>query len=218
MGLKFSNLFDRLTGDISLYDYVYSGLQLTAFDATTTSYFTQNAASAVSRGVEVNLAYQVTEKFKVHGAAGYSDAHYGVFDNSQCWTGQMVSEGCVNGVQNLSGNRLSRAPRWSLLTGVSYDTPVSDSWKAGVTVDGRYSSGYFTETNNNPYGWQGGYETMDASLRLYDSKWELSVIGRNLTNTIYAVYGGDKPLGQRGDVEAGIGRPREVVMQVTRRF
>ena len=218
IGFKFSNLADRLTGDVTLYDYVYSGLQLTAFQAATTSYFTQNAASAVSRGVEVNLAYAVTRAFNVHTSVGYSDAHYGAFDNSQCWVGQTAAEGCVGGVQNLSGAALSRAPTWSVLTGVSYDTPISDAWSVGATVDGRYSSGYFISTNNNPYGWQGDYETLDATLRLYDARWEFSLIGRNLTNTIYAVYGGDKPLGSRGDVIAGIGRPREVVLQATRKF
>jgi iron complex outermembrane receptor protein len=218
LGLKFSNLFDRLTGDITLYDYVYSGLQLTAFQASTTSYFTQNAAAAVSRGVEVNLAYRVTEDFSVHTDVGYSDAHYISFPNSQCWVGQTASEGCVAGVQNLSGQPLSRAPNWSVLAGFSYDRPVSDTWKVGLTVDGRYSTGYFISTNNNPYGWQGDYETLDATIRLYDAKWEAALIGRNLTNAIYATTGGDKPLGIRGDVIAGIGRPREVVFQVTRRF
>lgn len=217
-GLKFSNLVDRLTGDITLYDYVYSGLQLTAFQAATTSYFTQNAAAAVSRGVEVNLAYRVSEPFIVHTSVGYSDTHYISFPNSQCWVGQTAAEGCVAGVQNLSGRHLSRAPDWSVLAGFSYDRPVSDTWKVGLTVDGRYSTGYYISTNNNPYGWQGDYETLDATIRLYDNKWEAALIGRNLTNTIYATTGGDKPLGIRGDVIAGIGRPREVIFQVTRRF
>jgi iron complex outermembrane receptor protein len=218
VGLKFANLGNALTGDITLYEYHYTGLQLTAFDAQTISYFTQNAASAVSRGVEVNLAYHVTPALTFHTGVGYSDAHYGQFDNSQCWVGQTDAEGCVAGVQNLSGQRLSRAPRWSVLAGVAYDTDVTDGWRAGVTVDGRSSTGYYIGTNNNPYGWQNGYQTMDASLRLYDQTWEFSLIGRNLTDTIYATFGSDKPLGERGDVEAGIGRPREVVLQATRRF
>jgi iron complex outermembrane receptor protein len=218
VGFKFSGLAHALTGDVTLYDYVYSGLQLTAFDAATTSYFTQNAASALSRGVEVNLAGQVTSALSLHGSVGYSDAHYERFDDSQCWTGQTAAEGCVGGVQNLSGQHLSRAPLWSTLLGASYDTAAFGEWRLGLTVDGRYSSSYFIETNNNPYGYQNGYETVDATVRLYSAAWEVSVVGRNLTDAIYAVYGGDKPLGQRGDVEAGIGRPREVILQVTRRF
>jgi outer membrane receptor protein involved in Fe transport len=218
VGLKFSNLADRLTGDITLYDYVYSGLQLTAFQAATTSYFTQNAAAAVSRGVEVNVSYRVNEPFSVHTSFGYSDAHYISFPNSQCWVGETAAEGCVGGVHDLSGQPLSRAPSWSVLAGVSYDTPVAGDWKVGVEINGRYSTGYYIGTNNNPYGWQGDYETLDATIRLYDAKWEAALVGRNLTDTIYATYGGDKPLGGRGDVIAGIGRPREVVFQVTRHF
>ncbi len=218
VGFKFSDVFKGLTGDVTLYDYVYSGLQLTAFDAATTSYFTQNAASAISRGVEVNLAYRISPELRVHGSAGYSDAHYEKFPNSQCWTGQTVLEGCVGGVQDLSGRPLSRAPKWSTLAGFDWDHPISVAYKIGVTIDGRFNSKYFLETNNNPYGVQKGYGALDASVRLYNGSWEFSFIGRNLTNTIYAVYAGDKPLGQRGDVEAGIGRPRELVFQVTRSF
>jgi iron complex outermembrane receptor protein len=219
LGLKFANLAGgAVTGDVTLYNYVYSGLQLTAFDAQTISYFTQNAASALSRGVEVNLAYHVTPALTFHTGVGYSDAHYEQFPNSQCWVGQTVAEGCVGGVQSLSDQRLSRAPLWSVLAGVAYDTALTNNWRAGVTVDGRSSSGYFIGTNNNPYGWQNGYQTLDASVRLYDEKWEFSLVGRNLTDTIYATFGSDKPLGGRGDVEAGIGRPREVVLQATRRF
>jgi iron complex outermembrane receptor protein len=154
----------------------------------------------------------------VHTAIGYSDAHYISFPNSQCLVGQVAAEGCVGGVQNLSGAPLSRAPAWSVLAGLSYDKAVSNDWKAGVTVDTRCSTGYFIGTNNNPYGWQGDYQTLDATFRLYDAKWEVALIGRNLTDTIYATTGGDKPLGGRGDVIAGIGRPREVILQATRRF
>jgi iron complex outermembrane receptor protein len=124
----------------------------------------------------------------------------------------------VNGVQNLSGQPLSRAPDWTASVGGSYDAPVTDRWTLGLNLSGRYSDGYFTAPNNNPFGWQNAYETLDASVRLYDAKWEIALIGQNLTDTIYATLGGDKPLGQRGDVIATIGRPREVTVQVTRRF
>ncbi len=218
IGFKFSNLINRFTGDLTLYDYTYTGLQLTAFQASTTSYFTQNAASAISEGVELNLAYQATRALTLNASTGYSNAHYISFPNSQCWVGQTAAEGCVDGVQNLSGQPLSRAPLWSVLMGASYDTEVYNDWRINLNVSGRYSTGYYIGTNNNPYGWQGDYETVDASVKYYDPQWEFALIGRNLSNTIYATNGGDKPLGARGDVIAGIGRPREVVFQITRHF
>ena len=220
-GLKFSRLDHRLTGDIALYDYTYHGLQLTAFNAATTSYFTQNAGTAGVHGAEVNLSYAATPELSVHGSAGYNHARYDSFDNSQCWTGQAVAQGCVGGVQNLTGAPLSRAPDWSLLGGASYDHPLSGlrgGYSLGVTVDAKYSSGYFLATNNNPYGWQPDYWTMDASLRVHNGVWDFALIGKNLTDTFYAVAGGDRPLGQAGDTIAELGRPRQIILQITRHF
>ena len=62
------------------------------------------------------------------------------------------------------------------------------------------------------------------SARVYNGAWEFAVIGKNLTNTYYAVLAGDKPLspvaanGGGSDIIANLGRPREVTFQITRRF
>ena len=232
IGLKFSEMDRRLTGDVTLYHYTFSGLQLTAFDAATTSYFTQNAGSATSQGIEVNLNFQATREFALHGSIGYNHARYDTFNDSQCWTGQSAAEGCgpnasnpnqLPGTQNLSGKPLSRAPDVVALVGASYEHEIYGSYKLALTGDVRYSSSYGLETNNNPGGVQGSYATLDLSARIYDDKWEFAVIGKNLTDTYYAVLGGDKPLsyvnpGQGGDITASLGRPREVTFQITRRF
>ena len=224
LGLKFSELDRRLTGDVTLYHYTFYGLQLTAFDAATTSYFTQNAASATSQGVEVNLNYQATEEFGIHGSIGYDRARYDKFTDSQCWTGQSLVEGCsAAGTQVLTGKPLSRAPDVVALIGARYEHQILGDYKLALTGDVRYSSGYGLETNNNPGGFQNKYATLDLSARVYDGRWEFAIIGKNLTDTYYAVLGGDKPLsqvvpGQGGDITAALGRPREVTFQITRRF
>ncbi len=224
LGMKFSAMDRRLTGDVTLYRYTFSGLQLTAFDAATTSYFTQNAGSATSQGVEVNLNLQATQDFGLHGSVGYSHARYDTFNDSQCWTGQDAAEGCgANGTQNLSGQPLSRAPNWVALVGATYEHEIYGDYKLALTGDVRYSTGYYLETNNNPGGYQGDYATLDLSARLHNDKWEFAIIGKNITDTYYAVLGGDKPLSQvysglGGDITAQLGRPREVTFQITRRF
>jgi outer membrane receptor protein involved in Fe transport len=234
IGLKFSELDRRLTGDATLYRYTFSGLQLTAFDAATTSYFTQNAASATSEGAEFNINFQASPVFGTHASVGYSHARYGEFTDSQCWTGQEGTAACpfpntpntnpkTWGVQNLTGAPLSRAPNLVGLIGVTYDQELYNDYKLSLTGDVRYSSGYFLETSDNPFAWQARYATLDASARIYNGVWEFAVIGKNLTNTYYAVLGGDKPLspsviGGGSDIIAELGRPREVTFQVTRRF
>ena len=47
--------------------------------------------------------------------------------------------------------------------------------------------------------------------------WEAALIGRNLSNEKYLVTAGDKP-GGMGELTGGLGRPREVILQLTRRF
>jgi outer membrane receptor protein involved in Fe transport len=198
---------------------------LTAFEPPA-EYYTQNAGNATTEGVEVNLVQKINREFSVHGSMGYNHARYNSFPDSECWTGQTVAEGCVNElvngavaqVQNLGGKPLARAPDWTSQIGVNYDVPVHNDWSLGILVNGRYSSGYFTGTNNNPYGWQNQYEALDATLRLYNDKWDISLVGRNLTDTIYYLLSSDKPLGLRGDVDGTIGRPREIILQATRRF
>lgn len=231
IGAKFSLFERRLNGDVTLYNYTYSGLQLTQFDAATTSYFTQNAASATSRGVEVNLAYQVAPELIVHTAIGYNHARYDDFTGAQCWTGQTVAEGClqenqalgIKAGQVLTGQPLSRAPNWVETLGFNYDHQLAGDFKLGVTGDWRFNSGYGLETNNNPAGYQKAFATFDASIRVYNDKWEFALIGQNLTDTYYAVLAGDKPLapvydGQPGDILGALGRPRQITLQVTRRF
>jgi iron complex outermembrane receptor protein len=225
LGLKFSQMDRRLTGDFTLYRYTFSGLQLTAFDAATTSYFTQNAASATSEGAEFNLNYQATREFGFHGSVGYSHARFDDFTGSQCWTGQDAAQGCgADGTQNLTGAPLSRAPNLVGLVGATYEHEIYNDYKLALTGDVRYSSGYFLETSDNPYAYQGKYATLDLSARVYNGDWEFAVIGQNLTNTYYAVLGGDKPLspvapnGGGSDIIANLGRPREITFQITRHF
>ncbi len=218
VGAKFSEMDGRLTGDVTVYHYTYYGMQLTAFDAATTSYFTQNAASADTDGIEGNLSYQILQGLTGRADVGFNRARYGSFPNSQCWTGQTPAQGCVNGVQNLTGQALSRAPDWTANVGATYDRPITPAWNLEVTGDIHYSDGYYLETNNNPYGHQPSYTTLDASIRLFSDTYELAIIGRNLTDTYYAVLAGDKPLGTPGEVQAMLGQPREIFLQGTYHF
>ncbi len=244
IGFKASNLLPGLTGDLTFYHYTHYGLQLTAFNATTTSYFTQNAASATIQGVEVNLNYvpPALPELTLRGSVGYNHARYDNFPTSQCWTGQpkatvvggAIVPGatgtdpvflpfahgryCIGGVQDLTGQPLSRAPDLSIIAGASWEHPINDTWTIGLTADARYSGGYFLSTNNSPFAYQHAFETLNLSARLYSKGWEFAVIARNVTDKAYAVLGGDKPLGLPGEVLAAVGEPRTVTFQVTRPF
>lgn len=217
-GAKFSTPDSRLRGDVSVYRYIYDGLQLTAYDGATSSYFTQNAGSAKVTGVETNLSYLVTDELNIHGSVAYNRARYKSFAGSQCFTGQTAAEGCIAAKQDLTGRPLARAPDWSVQGGATYTVPLGSGWSLGFSGDVRYSGGYYVSINDSPYSYQKGFTLFDASARLFNDAWEVSLVGRNLSNQIYGVVGTDKPLGPRGQVDGNIGRPREVLVEVTRHF
>ena len=218
IGLKFAEMDGDLTGDITGYHYIFKGLQLTAYDVPTASYFTTNAGSAAVDGIEINLGYQALRELALRASAGYNHARYDSFPGAQCFTGQTAAEGCVAGVQNLAGQPLSRAPDWSGNLGATYNHPLTQDYVLSLTTDVRFRSKYNVTTTNSPFGWQNGFATWDASARITDDLWEFAVIGRNLTDTVYAVLGGDKPLGPRGQVAGSLGLPRTITLQVSRHF
>ncbi|HLY54304.1 MAG TPA: OmpA family protein, partial [Stellaceae bacterium] len=218
IGLKSEFLNGRASFDLDAYHYDYSELQLTAFDATTTSYFTENAGSASIDGIEGNGNYRITPEFSVRGSFGYNRARYTSFPGDQCFVGQTVAEGCVGGTQNVSGKPLQRAPNWVWGVGASYDIPVFGDYNLGLTTDLRYTSAYYISATDSPYARQDSYYIFDASARLYNDSWEFAVIGKDLNNEIYSVLGVDKPLGARGDVYAVYARPQQIILQATYHF
>ena len=223
-GTKFSGIFDApLSGDLTYFDYKYQSLQITEFDPVTTLFFISNAGSATTRGVEAKLNFAVTPRLQLTASGAYIESRYDSFPNAACYTGQV--EGCVyppgsfTGETDLSGAPLPRAPKWVASLGASYEQPVSAAWTVGFTSNLRYSSWYFASGNNSPFNREGGYTILDASVRLVDDKgWEFSVIGKNLANKLYYVYGGDLLGAPPGETWVYPNLPRQVLIQATKRF
>jgi len=88
-----------------------------------------------------------------------------------------------------------------------------------ATADLHSKSAYYVEVSLNPGSLQEGYTLVDASLRLasVDKRWEIALIGQNLTNVIYGTIGQDKPAGI-GEVEALTGAPRTIKIEIAHKF
>jgi outer membrane receptor protein involved in Fe transport len=228
LGAKAAVLNHALTGSITGYHYEYTGLPLTsliAIDATHQTFVTQNAATTVAQGVELEAAFKATQELTLRGSANYNDAHFVDFAKAQCYTGQTAALGCVAdpvtkaATQNLSGKAVYRSPDWLLTAGAAYETRVLSGMKLNLNADLRYSASYYAGLNLNPTSFQAAYTTVNAGARLTtaDGKWSIALIGRNLNNRIYATLAVDKP-GGRGEAFAVAGEPRMVVLQVEGKF
>ena len=225
-GLKGSFLDGRLSGDFDLFRYKYYGLQVAVFNPQTISFSVQNAASAINEGVEAQGAFRLNSNFSVRAALSYYRLHYGSYGNAQCYPGQTMAEGCMSGVvggiatqfQDQSGKTYGGAP-FQATVGGTYDKDISTDWSFQFTVD----ASFFTRGPTilgQPGTSIAPYSLVNMSAKVYQKggPWEFAIIGTNITDTIYVDPYGNKPLGMPGDLTGYLHPPREVTLQVTRRF
>jgi outer membrane receptor protein involved in Fe transport len=234
-GIK-TTLFDRqLRANLTLYNYKYTDLQVDFFNAQVFAYVTYNAGAARSKGAELELEYapRGVPGLSLRGAINYNRARYIDFI-APCWSGQSIAAGCslrVNGIeqQDLSGTPTSAAPEWTATAGVSYETDIGKGLKLGGNIDTRTSSSYLGSSFGDPFTRQDGYAVLDAGIRIgaANDRWQLSVIGKNLTNKFYFIGAGTAPLtgagtgtnaATLGDIIGYGAMPRTVRMQITVRY
>ncbi|MEW9854395.1 TonB-dependent receptor [Novosphingobium sp. M1R2S20] len=215
-----SELLDRqLIFNLTGYWYDYGDLQVSVFDTQIHAFRTENAAKARVRGLELQTAYNPRSLpgFNLHAAVSLNDAKFRDYIGD-CYAGQTRDLGCnlvLNDVgspsslafnpatgqleprytsQDLSGVRLRKAPKWTANAGGYYEFDVSGSWMASLSADVAYSDGYITSTNYNPDSYQEAFAKLDATMRIFsaDRRWELALIGRNLTNKRNLINANDR--------------------------
>lgn len=229
IGFKAELADRRLRIESDIYNYRYSDLQLSVFNPTTFSYAVKNAATAVTRGAELSLDWQILHGMRAFSNIAYNIGKYLNYPSAQCYVAQTVAQGCVqatiNGtsaqVQNFDGRPLLRAPKWNLQAGVSFETNVSASWAFAMNSDISYTTGYYTDSTQDPLAYQGGFARVNAGIRLYsaDDRYEIAVIGRNLANIYYRELSAAAAFAvTSGQFTTATPRFREVKLQATYRW
>ncbi|MCW1384485.1 TonB-dependent receptor [Novosphingobium sp. KCTC 2891] len=235
-GIK-TMLFDRqLRANLTLYNFKYTDLQIDYFNAQIFAYVTYNAGAARTKGAELELEYapRGVPGLSLHGTLNYNRARYENFI-APCYSGQSIAAGCSltspegQPRQDLSGKPTAVAPKWTATAGISYETEVSGGLKVGGNIDTRTSSSYLGSGFGDLTTRQKAYAVLDAGIRVgaADDRWQIAVLGKNLTNKFYFTGGGTAPLtgSGTGTNHAVIGdtlgygtMPRTVRLQVTVRY
>lgn len=235
--------------DVVAYNYDYSGLQLSKWDDVAATQTTQNAGGARVRGVELGLTIRpdAVPDLQLRSALAYNDARYTHFIGG-CYGGQSIAAGCTLNprnpaldpstfgtaanpftTQDQSGQRLTRAPKMAFNSGATYDYQINDKLAGSVSLDVSYSGGYFTQTEAHPQARQDSFWLLNAATTLFqasDRKWEVALIGQNLTNELVVVTGATMAFTGSGtgtavttqaDVLGVPNPPRSVLLQLTLR-
>ena len=197
IGAKLSLLDYQLSLNLAAFSYDYDGLQVDYFNTGVFALSTINAGTVETSGVETDFNYRPDglPALTVFGALNYLNAEYQEF-LAPCWGGQLPSQGCtLTGplgapFQNLKGQDPAVAPEWTATLGVDWETPIGNNrMLLGFSAFTKYRSSYDASAFGNPLTEIDSYVTLDASMRLIwgdDRNWEVALIGKNLTDELFA--------------------------------
>lgn len=221
----------------------FTNLQVSTFDGTL-GFNVGNAAAAVSQGFEIDGRVQLLPFYILGGALAYLDFRFNEYPDGSCPGGftpdssetKFIRVGANDVAANTiefcdySGQRNSFVPDWSGLISNNFFFPLNKEQTVilRTTFDVVVSSDFLTSTNLDSRTRQDSFATLNSRISVgdiipgQDGKWEVALLGRNLTNEVVVPFTVESPLAysQTGAVShlGFVDRPRSVVLQGTFKF
>lgn len=176
--------------------------------------FTINANSATIKGIELELDATLGDHFRLRGSGTWLDANYDELRTRDPLYPEL-------GVQDLSGNRVVRAPKWQFNLSGEYRTPLTSNVNATASLSYTWQDQIFFDFYNNPALSQGAYGLLNlfAGVETSDGAWQLSGFINNLTDEEYYTRLQVSTLGASRTVQAlPASRPRTFGVSLAYRF
>lgn len=182
VGMKGSFLDGAMRINATVFSYDYSDLQVQLFNASQIQFFTSNASGLDTRGVEFDLLWNT-------GVEGLS------MRTAWAWTDATVAGEFINATgEDLDGLAASGNAEITGFAGVTWNTPVFAGWQLSLSADARYTGDYPYTQTRGPFE-QDAFWLLDTSVSLTsgDGAHQINLIGRNMTDEIWAVTAGAIP-------------------------
>jgi len=161
------------------------------------NYYTDNADSGHSQGVELELAYQLTDTIELTGSVGFIEAEYDSYD-----AGDGIS---------FDGQDIENTPSYTATAGISYRHPSGLYGRIDMRAKGETS---FYDDANRTFVEEDAYAVFDAKIGYQTRGWDFYVYGKNLTDEEYITdFISNSTL-----MLAGFGQPLTVGVGVRYRF
>lgn len=217
LGVKGTFLDGRLQANLAFFRMELEDLQVArALPGPTVTFEVQNAAEAVSQGLEFDAVLSLEDGWTIGGSFAYTDATYEDFPGAAAVCPE-VGGFIEDGLCNFEGIPLIFAPEYKGTLFVEYSTgPILGGWSLNTRGDANYSSDYYTELAYFETLRQDDYFLFNASARFVspDERFVISLIGKNLTEEYVLAWG----------LEAGPSQfvtpnpPRELAIQLSYRY
>jgi outer membrane receptor protein involved in Fe transport len=221
VGTKISLLNNTAEINVAVFRTNFDNLQVSIFDGTL-GFNVGNAAKAITQGVELDGRWAITDDWSMNGSLGYLDFEFDDFKNGQCNQGQAATS--ADGLCDYTGQTNQYVADFSGNLGVSYEHPLTEDLLFKSTLDSQFTTSYNPSQNLDPRVEQSGYAIWNLRVGLgsADEKWEVALLGRNLTDREVVSYANDTPLAfsQFGTPTwyGFIERSRSVALQASYRF
>jgi iron complex outermembrane receptor protein len=178
-----------ISANLAAFYYKYSDLQVQAI--VNNFNVTANAARAKIKGVDGELIWRATPDFRITAGASLLDAEFSSFpaatvNNPIVFTsGPLAGQPCfcgnVTGTRDVTGNKLSRSPEWTLSLTAAYTKELSmGRLDASATL--YHSDKFYFDAENRISQPAHTTLTARASFSPAGTGFKLSVWGQNLTN------------------------------------
>ena len=187
IGFKGSFFDNRLVWNMTVFHMIFEGFQAQSRDQVLNQNLLNSIGKVTSEGVETEVAARFGH-FTINGGGAYNRAIMEDFPNAGCFPRQTVAEGCVGGVQDLSGKPLFNVPKWNLNANVQYDIPIGDSaWDAFVTAGYRWQTEVVFNLLQDPDSVQADYGIANLAAGLRTDRWKLTGFVNNVLDESYAL-------------------------------
>ncbi len=188
---------------LSGFHYDYTNLQVLQIVGGAFG-FINNAASSSVNGLELEVQFDLAENFSVEFAGSWLDATYDSF---------------IDGVNDFSGNMLSRAPEFTLFGGVEYGVPLGCGFAEELRLRGEvfWSDDVFFRPRNAAADMQESYAVANvyATISGRDDRYQIRGFVKNIGDEEYlqnvialftqeASLDGSYAVGRTWGVEVGV--------------
>ena len=193
VGSKFLLANGAAEVNVALFRSDFTDMQTSQFDGSL-SFNVTNAGEARIQGLEVDGRWAITTDLMMRGGVSYLDFEYLDFKGGQCAFGQAPNSGPTTCDQ--TGMRREFVPEYQGNLGLDYDINLSNGWKVTNTLDLIFNDGYSTTPSLDPRFVQSSYSKLNARIALSgaDEKWELALVGKNLTDESIVTYANGLPV------------------------
>jgi iron complex outermembrane receptor protein len=191
LGLKTTIFGGSTTANLSVFLQQIHDYQSNNFNGF--NFITRNVPEVISQGAELEINARPTDNLTLNAGIVYTDAYY---DSTVVFNSLDPVPNTITAGQPLAG---AGAAEWTVTSGISYEMPVTAGISALFYLDGRWNSGYRTQTLARPTS---GISDNDAfalfngriSLRSDNDRWSIDLWGQNLTDEFYYVGAFQPPL------------------------